>query len=143
MTIERPEVAAARIRADRARARLVESVRAFETPLLELRSQLTPSHLIGDAWDAAKSKGADLAEDAVDAARARPLVATGVVAAITMFLAREPLKDLAGQLINEASAKRKARKQRKAKSTPNPTEALHDRPRRTRRASPVRAAAGD
>lgn len=143
MTGERPEVVAARIRADRARARLMESVRAFEDPLLDLKKQLTPSHIMSDLWEGAKDKGADLAEDAVDAARARPLLATGVVAAITLFLAREPLMDLAGQLIGEASQKRKALKQRKTKAKPNPTEAMDDRPRRPRRASPVRATAGD
>ena len=47
-------------------------------------------------------KGADIAEDAVDAVRARPLAATGVVAAIAMFLAREPLFDLAGKVVDGA-----------------------------------------
>ena len=50
-----------------------------------------------DAWQGAKEKGADLAENTVDAVRARPIAATGVVAAIAMFLAREPLMDLAGK----------------------------------------------
>ena len=104
-----PEVAAAKIEAARARTRFFASLRAFEFPLLELKRQLTPSHIVGDAWDAAKSKGADLAEDAVDAVRARPIAAAGVVAAITMFLAREPLMDLAGQLVGGISKKRATR----------------------------------
>ena len=33
--------------------------------MLDLKRQLTPSHIMGDAWDAAKNKGADMAEDAV------------------------------------------------------------------------------
>jgi hypothetical protein len=65
-----------------------------------------------EAWEKAKDKGADLAENAVDAVRARPLAATGVVAAITMFLAREPLMDLAGKMVE--GAKEKSRKRRKA-----------------------------
>ena len=48
-------------------------------------------------WQGARDKGADLAEDAVDAVRARPVAADGVVAAITLFLARDPLMDLAGK----------------------------------------------
>ena len=48
-----------------------------------------------DAWEGAKEKGADLAEDAVDAVRARPLAPAASSPAITMFLAREPLIDLA------------------------------------------------
>ena len=38
--------------------------------------------------------------------RSRPLAATGVVAAITMFLAREPLIDLAGKLVDGLRPKR-------------------------------------
>jgi Protein of unknown function (DUF3618) len=78
----------------------------------ELQNRLSPKTLARDAWQGAKDKGADLAEDAVDAVRARPLAATGVVAAITMFLAREPLIDLAGKLVD--GAKGKTRKRRKA-----------------------------
>jgi hypothetical protein len=103
---------------------LIESVRAFEAPLVDLKTQLTPSHIMGDAWEAAKSKGADLAEDAVDAVRARPFAATGIVAAITMFLAREPLMDLAGQLFEGASNKRKSSKRRKTRTQEDQTEAM-------------------
>lgn len=108
-----PEVAAARIEAARARARLIESVQAFEAPLLELKNELTPGHIMGEAWDAAKSKGANLAEDAVDAVRARPIAVTGVVAALALFFAREPLFELAGKLVD--STKRAKRKPRKKK----------------------------
>ena len=117
-----PEVAAARIEAARARARLLASVRAFEAPLLELKQELTPSHIMGEAWGAAKSKGADLAEDAVDAVRARPIAVTGVVAALALFFAREPLFDLAGKLVN--GAKRPKRKPRKKKQVQ--TETVND-----------------
>jgi hypothetical protein len=108
-----PEIAAARLEAVRARARFFESLKAFEAPLLELKQELTPSHIMGEAWDAAKSKGADIAEDAVDAVRARPIAVTGVVAALALFFAREPLFDLAGKLVNGAKrAKPKPRKKK-------------------------------
>jgi ElaB/YqjD/DUF883 family membrane-anchored ribosome-binding protein len=100
-----PEIAAARIEAERRRARLVATAH-------ELQDRLSPKTLARDAWQGAKEKGADLAEDAVDAVRARPLATTGVVAAITMFLAREPLIDLAGKLVG--SAKGETRKRPKA-----------------------------
>ena len=100
-----PEIAAARIEAERRRARLIATAH-------ELQARLSPGTLAKDAWQGAKEKGADLAEDAVDAVRARPLATTGVVAAITMFLAREPLMDLAGRLVG--SAKGKTKKRRKA-----------------------------
>ncbi|MEO6224919.1 MAG: DUF3618 domain-containing protein [Sphingomicrobium sp.] len=102
-----PQVAAARIEVERSRARLMGRAH-------ELQDRLSPRTLARDAWDGAKEKGAGLAEDAVDAVRSRPLAATGVVAAIAMFLAREPLIDLAGQLAGGVNGKRKARKARKA-----------------------------
>lgn len=100
-----PEIAAARSEVERRRARLLSSAH-------ELQDRLSPKVLARDAWQGAKEKGADLAEDAVDVVRARPLAATGVVAAITMFLAREPLIDLAGKLLG--GAKGKSRKRRRA-----------------------------
>lgn len=100
-----PEVAAARSEAERRRSRLMATAH-------ELQDRLSPKTLARGAWEGAKGKGADLAEDAVDAVKARPIAATGVVAAITMFLAREPLMDLAGRLVD--GAKDKTRKRRKA-----------------------------
>lgn len=96
------QVQAARIEAEQAQHRLVER-------LHELQHRVAPKTLTRDAWQAAKSKGADLAEDAVDAVRARPVATTGVVAAIALFLAREPLMDLAGKLVG-GKAKKKSRK---------------------------------
>jgi hypothetical protein len=105
-----PEITAARVEVERRRSRLMATAH-------ELQDRLSPKTLARGAWEGAKGKGADLAEDAVDAVRARPLAATGVVTAITMFLAREPLWDLAGKLVGGAKEKtdkrRKARKQDK------------------------------
>jgi len=81
----------------------------------ELQERLSPKTLAKGAWQGAKEKGADLAENTVDAVRSRPLAASGVVAAITMFLAREPLLGLAGKLVDGVTEKRKTRKSRKAR----------------------------
>ena len=99
------EIAAARVEAERRRSRLMATAH-------QLQERLSPGTLARGAWQGAKEKGADLAEDAVDAVRARPLAATGVVAAITMFLAREPLIDLAGRLVG--GRKDKAQKRQKS-----------------------------
>ena len=111
-----PEIAAARIEAERARARLFATGRALQDELLDL---LSPQNLARDIWEGAKEKGADLAEEAVDAVRNRPAIASGVVAAIALFFAREPLIDMAGKLAKEVKAKRKAR----------PTQAAVDKPK--------------
>ena len=107
-----PEIAAARIDVERSRARLMATAH-------ELQDRLSPRTLARNTWQGAKEKGADLAEDAVDAVKARPLTATGVVAAIAMFLAREPLLDLAGKVAGRGS---KTRKTRKAKTKQDDTE---------------------
>jgi hypothetical protein len=99
------QIRAAEFEVDRARSKMIAT-------LQEISRQLQPHRLMEEAWEKAKDKGADLAENAVDAVRARPLAATGVVAAITMFLAREPLMDLAGKMVE--GAKEKSRKRRKA-----------------------------
>lgn len=80
-----PNVVAARIEVEKRRAALLETAR-------ELQGRLQPKRLASDTWEKAKMKGADLAEDAVDAVARRPVAVGGVIAALAMFLAREPLK---------------------------------------------------
>ena len=91
MSADPPAVAAARIEAERSRAQLLGTARL-------LQHRLEPGKLTRDAWQSAKEKGADLAEDAVDAVRRRPYAAGGVVAAIALFIAREPVMELFGKL---------------------------------------------
>ena len=110
-----PEIAAARMAVDRSRARVMATAH-------ELQERLSPGTLARGAWQGAKEKGADLAENTVDAVRSRPLAATGVVAAIAMFLAREPLMDLAGKIAGSVGDKRKTRKTAKTKAKQDQTE---------------------
>ena len=122
MSADTPQIAAARIEAERARARLMDTAR-------ELQERLSPGALAQNAWQGAKEKGADLAEEAVDAVRRRPAIASGVVAALALFLAREPLIDMAGKLADGVTTKRKARKTKprsKAKSKETKTETIDD-----------------
>ena len=107
MKAEAPQVAAARIQAERARAQLMTSAH-------RLQNRISPGTLAQNAWEGAKDKGANLAENAVDAVRSRPLTTGGVVAAITLFLAREPLMDLAGKLVDKTKPARKPKKTEKA-----------------------------
>jgi hypothetical protein len=100
------EIADARLQVERSRSRLMSTAQ-------ELQERLSPKTLARGAWEGAKMKGADLAEDAVDAVRSRPYAATGVVAAIAMVLAREPILDLAGKLVDGVNGHRAKRKRRK------------------------------
>jgi hypothetical protein len=104
-----PAIAAARAEVERSRARLMRSAHA-------LQDRLSPRTLARGAWDGAKEKGAELAEDAVDAVRSRPMAATGVVGAILTIHSREPVMDHAGQLASAVGGKRKERKKSKTKA---------------------------
>lgn len=79
-------VIAAQAEVAQAREALIDTAR-------ELQQRLQPNTLAREAWESAKNKGADMAEDAVDAVRRRPVATGGIIAAIAMFLAREPIKD--------------------------------------------------
>ena len=94
-----PKVIAARIQVERTRAELIDSAR-------DLQARLQPKVLANEAWEKAKMKGADLAEDAVDAVKKRPVATGGVIAALTMFLAREPIKDGITNLYDAMTSKK-------------------------------------
>lgn len=112
---ESARLADARRRADQARAQLAATFDEILDYAERLQDSLAPHNLARDAWEAAKTKGADLAEDAVDAVRKRPVAATGAIAALALFIAREPLMDLAGKLMSSKSEKKPA-KSRKTRS---------------------------
>lgn len=123
MTDEAPSVADARRRAEQARARFWASVDDIMDFAEQLQDRLAPSHLARDAWEAAKSKSVDVAEDAIDAVRKRPVAASSAVAALALFIAREPLMDLAGKLVSsKGKTTQKSAKPRKAKAKKEPVE---------------------
>lgn len=102
MSAEPPEVVAARINAERARGRMMDTAR-------ELQVRLNPGTIANNAWADAKSKGADMAEQAVGAVKQRPALAGALVGALTLFLAREPLIDMAGDFKDKVASKRRAK----------------------------------
>jgi hypothetical protein len=97
------KVEAARIEVERSRARMLDTAKL-------LQRRLEPGKLTRDAWQSAKDKGADLAEDAVDAVRKRPYAAGGAVAAIALFIAREPIMQLFGKLTDAMTSDTKKRR---------------------------------
>lgn len=116
-----PSVVAARVEVERTRARLIDTAR-------ELQERVNPRTLAREVWEGAKDKGAGLAENAVDAVRKRPMVAGGVIAALALFLGRDPILDYASKLMNGKDApakpaKRATRSTKPKKSTkPSATE---------------------
>ena len=125
-----PKVAAARIEVERTRAALLDTAK-------ELQQRLQPKTLASEAWEKAKIKGADLAEDAVDAVKKRPVAVGGVVAALTMFLARDPIKDAAVNLYDAMTSSREPKRKAaalkvKEKPAPPPARRRARTPARTK-----------
>ena len=122
-------VTAARILVERRRGEMLDTVR-------ELQARLAPKTLASEAWEKAKNKGADLAEEAVDAVKARPIAVGGVAAGIALFLAREPIRDAAVKIYDAMTAKRDTKKRRPALKPPHQPAKPAPRRARTKRASP-------
>ena len=105
------DIRLARQEAERARRRLAETS-------TELQQRLKPGTLASHAWAGVKDKSGDLAEDAVEAVRTRPVVVSAVLAAFTLFLARSPIKAAVGRLIDgeaEAKSEKKTARPRRAR----------------------------
>ena len=124
-----PKVAAARIEVERSRAALIESAR-------DLQARLQPKVLANEAWEKAKEKGADLAEDAVDAVKKRPVATGGLVAALTMFLAREPIKDGIANIYGAMTSKKEPKRKPAALKPKEPAKAAKPPARRMARPAP-------
>jgi hypothetical protein len=77
--------------ADAARQRLLATAS-------ELQERLRPGTIASNAWEGVKDKSGALADDAVDAVKARPVAAASVLAAFTLFLARAPIRSAVSQL---------------------------------------------
>lgn len=129
-----PEIVSARIHVAKTKAALLDTMR-------ELQQRLQPKTLASEAWEKAKDKGADLAEDAVDAVAKRPVAVGGVIAALAMFIAREPLKkatvkfyDAMTPLFEPRSKSVALKEKRAVKPAREPAK------RRTTRAAPRRTA---
>lgn len=104
-------VEAARIEVERSRAQLLDTAKV-------LQRRLEPGKLTRDAWQSAKEKGADVVEDAVDAVRKRPYAAGGAIAALALFIAREPVMQLFGKLA-DAMTSDEPKKPKTKKKTEN------------------------
>jgi hypothetical protein len=88
-----PELVAARAQADAARARLMDTV-------AELQQRLKPGTIAGQAWEGVKGKTGDMAGDAVEAVKARPIIVSTALAAFTLFLARSPIRSAVSRLFS-------------------------------------------
>lgn len=88
---------------ERAQYEVEQAKKRLSTTMGALQYRLKPGNLVSNAWDGMRDKGSeaadgamvavsDIADGAVEAAKARPVAASGVLAAALLFLARGPLK---------------------------------------------------
>lgn len=106
-----PRIVTAQAKVADAREHLIETAR-------ELQQRLQPKTLAREAWESAKVKGADIAEDAVDAVKRRPVATGGIIAALTMFLAREPIKEGVNKLYDAMTSGQPEAPPQKERSSP-------------------------
>ena len=109
-----PQVTAARIEVARKRGEMLGTVH-------ELQTRLQPRTLASEAWAKARNKGADIAEDAVDAVKSRPVAVGGIAAALGLFLARKPISDAAVKLYDALTSKERDQSSVERVETPTPS----------------------
>ncbi|HEY0413210.1 MAG TPA: DUF3618 domain-containing protein [Allosphingosinicella sp.] len=88
-----PELVRATQEAERAKARLLETVSL-------LQHRLSPGTIAGNAWEGVKEKSGEIAEDAVEAVKARPVAVSAGLAAFALFLARTPIRSAMSRLFS-------------------------------------------
>lgn len=93
-TAQKPELelARAKFEAERAKKELASTMAA-------LRYQLKPGTLAHNAWEGVRGKSSEVADQGMLAVKERPVTASGVAAALLLFLARQPLMRFAGKLL--------------------------------------------
>src|SRR5215213_6252416 len=79
--------------------------RQLATTASELQQRLRPGTLAGNAWAGVKDKSGELADDAVEAVKARPVAVSAALAAFTLFLARAPIRSAVGRLFDDSEEK--------------------------------------
>ena len=87
------ELARARYEAIQAKKRLASSAAA-------LQYRLKPGTIVNNAWEGVRDKGSEIADDAMQAVKERPAAASGVLAAIAIFLARHPLARVTSRIFS-------------------------------------------
>jgi hypothetical protein len=87
------EILKAKREAEHARKELIATAHALQT-------RLKPGTIVGNAWDGVKERGTDIAENTVEAVKARPYPVAAGLAAFTLFLARKPIRSAVSRMFH-------------------------------------------
>ena len=85
---------------ERAKVEAELSKKRLASTMSTLQERLKPGNLASEAWDGVRDKGGELADNTVQTVKDRPVAASGIVAAILVYLAREPLWKMAVRLFS-------------------------------------------
>ena len=85
----------------RARGEAEQARRRLAATLAELQARLKPATLASNAWEGVKDRSGELADDAVQAVKGRPVAVSAALAAFTLFLARAPIKSAIAGFFSE------------------------------------------
>ena len=96
MSTDAATIRTAKAQAERARKQLIATA-------AQLQQRLRPATLAGNAWEGVKDRSGALADDAMEAVKARPIAASAVLAAFTLFLARSPIKAAVSRVFSSDS----------------------------------------
>ena len=66
----------------------------------ELQQRLKPGTIASNAWAGVKDKSGEIADDAVEAVKARPVPVAAALTAFTLFLARAPLRSALSRMFS-------------------------------------------
>jgi len=76
---------------ERAKVEAELAKKRLSSTMSELQTRLKPGNLASEAWSGVRGKGEDLADNTMQTVKERPAAASGIAAAILIYLAREPL----------------------------------------------------
>ena len=83
-----------------AKRRAIAARQRLDSDLVTARTRLRPGNLAGEAWDGVKEKSASMADDAVEAVKARPGMVSLALGAVALFFARKPIGRAVGGLVS-------------------------------------------
>lgn len=82
---------------ERAKKRLASTLGA-------LQYRLKPATLMNNAWEGVRDKSGEVADTTLQAVKGRPVTVSGILAALLIFLARDPLRRLLAGLLGREQA---------------------------------------
>src|SRR3546814_5192640 len=78
-------------RIEQAKREVEQARRQLASTTGALQYRLKPGNLVSSAWEGVREKSGEMANGALRTVKDRPVATSGVLAALVIFLAREPL----------------------------------------------------